>query len=294
MGYLFLLIAAIFNMTKSYGSKKISGRVSGFSETVDISLCRNLFCAVIGAVIIALNTPQAFSMPLKGWIICLVAGVAVGTSYVVWVLALKAGVYVFANATNTASFMVAVFFGIFVFGEKLTLSKALAIVLIIIALLFMSKYQTETRGKITHVHLLLLVLVFVSQGFASATQKWFTYELPDMSVHAYTFYSLFISVIILTLFTFFIPNKPKLKQRAAGVKSFLPWITLMAICFYATTYFQTGASSRLDAVVMYPIYNGSLLVAGNIMAWLCFSEKPSKNSIIGAILVFAAVVLSGI
>lgn len=294
MGYLFLLIAAIFNMTKSYGSKKISRRVSGFAETVDISLCRNFFCAVIGAVIIALNDPKAFSMPLKGWLICLVAGVAVGTSYVVWVLALKAGVYVFANATNTASFMIAVFFGIFFFGEKLTLFKALAIILILVALVFMSKYQTEQRGKITAAHVLLLVFVFISQGFASATQKWFTRELPDLSVHSYTFYSLLISVVILAVFTLFIPNKPQIRERATGVKSFLPWIALMAVCFYATTYFQTGASARLDAVVMYPVYNGSLLVAGNIMAWLCFSEKPSRNSIIGATLVFAAVVLSGI
>lgn len=294
MGYLFLLIAAIFNMTKSYGSKKISGRVSGFSETVDISLCRNLLCAVIGAVIIALNNPKIFIMPKKGWIICLIAGAAVGASYVVWVLALKSGVYVLANATNTASFMIAVFFGIFVFGEKLTLSKVLAIVFILVALVFMSKYQNEARGKITHVHLLLLFLVFVSQGFASATQKWFTRELPDLSIHAYTFYSLLISVVFLAVFTLFIPNKPKIKERAVSVKNFASWIILMAICFYATTYFQTGASARLDAVVMYPLYNGSLLVAGNIMAWLCFSEKPSRNSIIGASLVFAAVLLLGI
>ena len=294
MGYLFLFIAAVFNMTKSYGSKKISGRVSGFSETVDISLCRNLLCTVIGAAIIVLGDPKAFAMPTKGWIICLVAGFAVGASYVVWVLALKAGVYVFANATNTASFMVAVFFGIFFFGEKLTLFKALAIILILAALVFMSKYQTESRGKITIAHILLLVSVFVSQGFASATQKWFTYALPDQSVHTYTFYSLFISVIVLTIFMFFIPGQPRFKERASGVKSLLPWVILMAICFYATTYFQTGASARLDAVVMYPMYNGSLLVAGNIMAWLCFSEKPSRNSIIGAILVFAAVVLAGL
>ena len=66
----------------------------------------------------------------------------------------------------------------------------------------------------------------------------------------------------------------------------------MAVCFYSTTLFQTKASNLLDAVVMYPAYNGTLLVAGNLMAWLCFSEKPNKNSIIGVILVFTAIVLS--
>ena len=293
MGFLLLLAAAVFNMTKSYGSKKISGQVSGFAETVDISLCRNILCTVIGAVIIACSSPHGFDLPAKGLVICLVAGVATGLNYVVWVLALKSGVYLFANATNTASFIIAVFAGVAFFNEELTPVKVLAILLILTALLFMGKYQTGTRGKITPKHLLLLFLVFVSQGVMSVSQKWFTREFPETPAHTYTTYSLLVSVVILAVFTLFIPDKPKVNTRVKSLKSFLPWVTLMAVCFYSTTFFQLAASARLDAVVMYPVYNGILLLAGNLMAWFCFGEKPNRNSIIGAILVFSAILLIG-
>lgn len=293
MGFLLLLAAAVFNMTKSYGSKKISGRVAGFAETVDISLCRNILCTVIGAAIIACTSPMGFVLPTKGLIICFVAGLAVGLNYVVWVLALKSGVYLFANATNTASFIIAVFAGVAFFNEELTPAKVLAILLILAALAFMGKYQTRTRGKITPKHLILLFLVFVSQGVSSVSQKWFTREFPEIPAHTYTLYSLLVSVVILAIFTLFIPNKPQIKTRVKSLKSFLPWVALMAVCFYATTFFQLAASARLDAVVMYPVYNGLLLLAGNLMAWFCFGEKPNRNSVIGAILVFSAILLIG-
>lgn len=294
MGYLFLLIAAFLNLTKSYCSKRISGRVDTLAETVDMTLVRNFLCAVIGALLILLTQKGDFSLPAAGWGICLVAGVAIGVNYIVWVLALKSGVYLFASAANSAGFIVAVLCGLLFFEEQLTLLKGLAIVLILVAMLFMGRYQKDTGGKTKPVHLLLLFLVFLSGGISSVTQKWFTRTLPEVSAHSYTFYSLAISVALLLIFTFFLPKRPPAQARVKSVKGLLPWIAVMAGCFYGVTYFQTGASAMLDAVVMYPVYNGALLAAGSIMAWVCFSEKPNRNSIIGVLLVFAAVVLAGL
>ena len=147
-------------------------------------------------------------------------------------------------------------------------------------------------GKIDAVHILLLVLVFLSQGVSMATQKWFTKELPEVSIHVYTFYALLVSTLLLLLATFFISQKPKFKERAGRAKTLSGWVVLMAVCFYAVTFFQTKASSLLDAIVVYPVNNGLSLVAGNVMAWICFSEKPTKNSIVGMILVFLALMFS--
>ena len=157
---------------------------------------------------------------------------------------------------------------------------------------FMGKYQKESAGKIQPVHLLLLFLVFLSSGISFVTQKQFTRSIPEASAHTYTFYSLLISVALLLAMSLFVGKGVKIKERAKQLAPLSPWIVLMAICFYSTTFFQTKASNLLDAVVMYPVYNGTLLAAGNFMAWFCFSEKPSRNSIIGVLLVFTAIVLS--
>ena len=143
MGLFFLFLAAAFNMTKSYSSKRISTKVSGLSAAVDMTLCRNLLCTVIGAIFIAVNGVDGFIMPPIGWVICLGAGISIGANYIVWILALKSSVYLFANASNTASFIIAALCGILFWNEKLSVYKALAIVLILTAMFFMGKYQKQ-------------------------------------------------------------------------------------------------------------------------------------------------------
>ena len=295
MAFVFLFLAAFLNLTKSYCSKRISGRVDGFSETVDMTMMRNLLCAVIGALILLCMGIDRFSMSPIGWLICTVSGVAVGLNYIVWVLALKSGVYLLASASNSASFIVAALCGIIFFEEKLTVTKGAAILLILLAMLFMGRYQKDADGKkMKPMHLVYLFFVFLSAGISSVTQKWFTRTLPEVTPHTFTFYSLLISCVILLVVTFFIPQKKTVRERSKSIGGLFVWIALMAVCFYGVTYFQTMAAADLDAIVMYPAYNGTLLAAGSLMAWLCFGEKPNRNSIIGVILVFAAVVLAGL
>ena len=71
----------------------------------------------------------------------------------------------------------------------------------------------------------------------------------------------------------------------------LPWICIMGGSLYGVTYFQALASTHMDAIVLYPLNNGLVLVASMLMSWLVLKEKPSRNSIIGAVLVFAALML---
>lgn len=294
MGFVFLFIAAFCNITKSYGSKRISSRIGDLSVAVDVTLCRNILCALIGAVILLFSGIQSFYLPPLGWLICTVSGVAIGLNYIVWVLALRSGVYLLSSAASSSSFMLAVLCGLLFWNEQLSLTKGLAILLILLALFFMGKYQKEARGTIKPKHLLLLLLVFLSGGMSSVCQKWFTRALPAMSAHVFTFYSLLISVCLLLAASVILRDRATGKERASRIKGLSGWIVLMAVCFYAVTFFQTKAAALLDAILLYPIYNGTVLAAASLMAWLFFGEKPSKNSIIGVILVFLAVLLAGL
>jgi drug/metabolite transporter (DMT)-like permease len=291
MAYIFLLTAILLNLVKSFCSKRISGRVSGLSDTVDVTLVRNILCALLGVMIIFMGGTEGFFMPPIGWIICTVSGIAIGANYVVWVLSLRSGVYLLTSTANSANFIVAVFCAVVFFKESLPLPKILAIVFILLAIFFMGKYQTESQGKPKPLHILLLFLVFLTAGVSSVTQKWFTRTLPEISAHTFTFYSLLVSVVLLTIFSTVLPHKPTFKARTKSLSASIIWIVIMAIAFYGVTYFQTGASALLDAVVMYPMYNGLTLAGGCLMAWFCFKEKPSRNSVIGIILVFIAIML---
>ena len=66
----------------------------------------------------------------------------------------------------------------------------------------------------------------------------------------------------------------------------------MGVAVYGVTYFKTVANDYLDTIVLYPLNNGLTFVGSCLMAWICFKEKPNKFSIIGMVLVFAALLLS--
>ena len=292
MGYILLVIAAVLNTTKSYCSKRVSNKVEAASDAVDVALARNLVCASIGAALLLISGVQNFYMPSGGWLICIISGISIGLNYAVWLLALKVGVFMLLGAVSSASFLIAVVSGVMFFGEVFTIKKGIAMILMCIAIVCMGRYQIRLKQRLGFVQILLLFLVFLTAGFTSVTQKWFTRTLPTVSAHTFSFYSIVFSVVFLALFSLFLPKTESIGKRCVNLKPHVLLILIMAACFYGVTYFQTSASLSLEAIVMYPLYNGMVLAAESSMAWLCFSEKPDRNSIIGVLLTFVAIILS--
>lgn len=292
MGYIFVVITVIMNVTKGFCSKKISRNLKDFCDNVNVNILRNVLCTVFGVAFVFLMGHGNLGMPSEGFIICALSGALTAASYIVWLKALRTGVYMFASAANNSGFIIAVFCGVFLFGERLTIFKAFAIILILAALYFMTLYQTSFGTKPSLSDVLVLLGVFVTSGLSSVIQKQFTRVLPETSVHLYTLYTFAFSVIILLIFRPFVKSRASASEQAVKLKVLFPMIVVMGLTLYGATYFQTLAASGLDAVVVYPLTNGLNLIGASLMAWAAFGEKPNRYSIIGAFLVFAALVLS--
>lgn len=290
MGLVYILFATVLNTVKGYGSKKVSGKLTCFADNVNLSLLRSLVCALLGGIFLVIGGTIP-AIPAKGLLICTIAGAALSVNYVVWVLSLKTDAYMFASAASSSGFVVAVLGGILLLGERLTLGKSAAILCILAAMWFMLRYQTEFSGRPAMKDLLLLVLVFFTQGISQLTQKQFTQALPDISAHVYTFWAFAISAGMLLVLRLFMRYPGTRREEAVRVKGLLPWIGVMGGSLYGVTYFQALASMHMDAIVLYPLNNGLVLVASMLMSWFALKEKPSRNSIIGAVLVFAALML---
>lgn len=291
MGLIYILLAAILNTVKGFCSKKVSGKLDCLADNIDLSLLRSVVCALLGALFLLANGVMPH-LPAKGWLICIVAGASISVNYAAWVLALRTDAYMFASAASSSGFIVTVLGGILLFGETLTPAKGGAILLILLAMWFMLRYQKEFSGMPSAKNLLLLGAVFLTQGISQLSQKQFTRTLPEVSVHVYTFWAFVISAVLLLLFRLLMHYPGTRAAEAAKVKGLLVWIAVMGISLYGVTCFQAMASARMDAIVLYPLNNGLALLCGSIMAWAAFREKPSRNSIIGAILIFAALMLT--
>ncbi len=292
MGYIFILLTSIFNVTKGLCSKKASYKMDCLSDNINMNLLRNSMCVILGALFILFIGNGEFSMPPMGLFICTCSGAVMAFSYVVWVMSLKTDSYMFASAANNAGFIIAALCGILFFGEKLTICKAFAILFIIIALYFMTLYQTSFDKKPSAHDIFVLVLVFASSGLNATVQKWFTVALPGTAVHLYTFYTFIVSVILLSVYRLISRSPKTVSDEVATMKTVFPLVVIMSFSLYGATYFQALAATMLDAVVLYPTSNAINLIGGSIMAWIMFGEKPNKYSIIGTVLIFIALVMS--
>ena len=66
----------------------------------------------------------------------------------------------------------------------------------------------------------------------------------------------------------------------------------MAIGNFASTYFQSVAAKTVDSIILYPMFNALILIAGGIVSAVLFKEKFTKSCLVGLILVFVALILS--
>ena len=294
MGFLLIFGAVILNLVKAYSSKKLSKTTDCLVDNINLSVLRNLFCAILGAVFIFIFAGADFSMPWQGFLICVLAGAITSVNYIAWVMALKTDAIVFASTANNANFIVVGICGVLFFGEQVTVAQGLAVLFILLACVFMVKYQKGVGDAPRMRDAMLLLTVFLAGGLTSVTEKCFARYVPTVSSHLYTFYTFSFSILILLCVRIFVshPQEVTVEQKRAKIKIFLPYAAVMGVAIYGVTYFKTLANSFLDTIVLYPLNNGLTLVASALMAWACFGEKPNKNSIIGMILIFLALLLS--
>ena len=291
LGYLFILITVLLNVSKGGCSKKVSTQLECTADNINLCFVRNFICVVIGAAILLFGG-IGFSMPAVGWLVCAVSGISMTVNYIVWLMALKGDAYMLANTANTASFVIAAICGVAVFGEHISFAKLVAFLLIVIAMYFMIRYQTKLYTKPSLRDFVLLAAVFVTAGANSVCQKLFTFFVKGFSVNLFTFYTFAISCLVLAVMRPFFKGNVSVRGQAGRLAKLMPYILFMGAALYGATFFQSEATKLVDTVILYPLNSALSVLGSGVMAWIFFSEKPSKDSIIGAVFVLAALVLS--
>ncbi len=291
MGYLYIFLTVLLKVSKGGCSKKVSSRLSGTLDSINLSLVRNFICVVIGAIVV-LSSGIGFEMPIVGWLICLLSGISMTANYIIWLMALKGSAYMLANTADTSSFIIAAVCGVAVFGEKISLTKLCAFLLIVIAMYFMIRYQTKLYTKPTLRDFVLIVGVFLTAGANSVCQKLFTFFVEGYSVNLFTLYTFVISCLILIVLRMFFKATAEPKEQFKTIYTLLPHILFMGAALYGATFFQAEATKLVDTVILYPLSSSLSVLFSSVMAWIFFSEKPSRDSVIGAAFVLAALIFS--
>lgn len=291
MGYIFLFLSVFTNAVKGYCSKRISGDVKTAGNAVTLNLVRNIF-VVMAAFAIGYFTVgnEMFVLSYTEILITAVAGIAMALFVIFWTLAVKTDVYMLVSASGSASFIVPAIIGCFLLGERITYTKMTSFLLILIALYFLLRYQIKLGGKISVKSLALLAGVLLSQGTNQSMQKVYVFYIGK-DASAFTAWSFVFTVIALIVGKLILPRSEYSEDKKLVRDNFI-YILLMAAGLFGTSYFQTAAASRMDAIILYPLSSALSLVAGSTMASIFFKEKIKRDCVIGVIIVFLALILS--
>lgn len=291
MGYICIFISVFFNALKGYCSKQIGNRIRSLMDAVNFNILRNAICCVIALAAVIFKNGIIFSFVPAELAIYIVSGISMAVFVVCWTVAVKSDAYMLVSACSSASFTVPCLFGFLLLHEYMTVFKAAAFFLILISLYFLLRYNISLNKKIDGRQLFVLFLILLSQGINQTTQKLFAFYIVGKDVSYYTLFSFIFTVIALAAVKPFL-KKPASAAEVLPMKGNLRYIGIMAFGLFGTSYFQSLAAKRVEAILLYPMVSALSLVAGSVMASVFFKEKMRKDCVIGIFVLFAALMLS--
>jgi drug/metabolite transporter (DMT)-like permease len=203
----------------------------------------------------------------------------------------KQGISV-AQVANRMSVVVPISIAILFYGDGISVSKIIGIVLAIMAVYLVS--HKETQGKVADKFWWLFpLIIFVCSGIIDSSINYAQRNLlNDVNFDA------FLSTIFATAFVFgfivllyqLIIKKEKFQWQA------IPAGLILGTINFGTMYFIISAlnTNVLEPSVLFPINNLSILTLSTVVSVIVFKEKLSSKNWIGIGLSLLAILILGL
>jgi len=299
MGYLFLLASICSGAIKGFFGKKISDKTSGIKSAVLSNIIRMLFCIPIGFIFVLFDGGvSTLGVSIDVLLISALAGVATSVFIVSWLLGVQKGAYSTVDTFVAMSVLVPIIFSVIFYGERVSLSQIIGLLLLFSAVIIMSLYTNQIKQKMTLSTILLLLVVSLANGFADFSFKIFNHRTPSVPASVFNFYIYVFSAIILTIVFFCLKEKApadnnleeselSLPQKKADLdKRKILYIAIMALCLFCHSLFKTLAASRLDSVQLFPLQQGTAICISLFMAAAFFKERINPLCVVGVVILF--------
>ena len=291
MGYLFLSFALAAGLAKGYCGKKTSGFMNSFSDASFASFIRMLFCAAFGLLIVLFSGDLSEIIPsVNMLLISLLSGVASAFFVLTWLISVRQSAYMFVDIFLMFGVVLTLVLSNIFFSEAIKLTQWLGVALLFVSILLMCSYNNSIKSKLKFSSLLLMTLCGASFGVADFSQKLFVKALPNSSAAVFNFYTYVFSGLTL-LFVYAVSKKNKKDEKAKFPKEIVGYILVMAVCLFLNSFFKTLAANHLDAVLLYPLNQGSALILNSVMCAVAFKERLNFKGILGITIAFVSLVV---
>ena len=290
MGYLFLAAGLAACGVKGFCGKKQSMLISGTRPAAIVSLLRFLISAVIGFLLVLAGgdlSSLSFDAPTLG--ILILSGAANAIMLITWLLAVQRSAYVLLDVFATVGVIVPLTVCRLLYNEEIRLIQWGGFALLCCAALVMCSYSMRLKKKrMSGADLALLCVFGLSNGTGDLSQKLYVRAAENGSPAAFNFYTFVFAGAALVLVLLFMPRR---ESDVFPFRRVWGYILVMALTLFAVNYCKTAAAGVLDAMQIYPIFQGGILVINLLVAAIFFGEKLTKQSIAGMAMCFGAMLL---
>ena len=293
-GYLFAAAAVLCGSTKGFCGKKISAFTSTVGRAAYANLVRMLLCIAVG-IVVALVSAGLTALVASPYVllISLLSGASNAIFVISWLFAVQRGAYMLVDVFLTLGTALPILLSYFVYGEKIGGTRVIGFFVLVGATLCLMSYSSREKQKIRPLDLLPILLAGITHGLVGFSQKMFVHAGTTDSLATFNLYTYAFAGALLALF--FICLRARAPRSQEGISPMPPvtylYIAVMALCLFAGSYFSTLAARHLDAVILFPLSQGSNLILATLMASVFFGEKIRWRLIFGLLLAFVGLLI---
>ena len=294
MGYLYLLLALAFGLTKAYCGKRTSGAATCFYNAILINFVRMCLCIAVGLLFVFMDgiSSLACTSP-KLLLISLLSGISVACFTVSWLLAVRTNAYMIVEVFVMGGVAVPLILCRILYREAIGWVQIIGLLLLLVAVYCMCTYRHKEKVSLSLPNFLLKLLCAISTGISDFSQKLYVKEIANASISVFNLYTyIFASIFLVGLCIGLKPKGTDNTQPSPRVlKPIFLYVVIMAACLFLNAYFKTLSAKHLDAVLLYPLNQGCAVVLSLVMSVVLFKEKTTAKGIIGIALSVVAVIL---
>lgn len=293
MGYLFAFVAVFCGATKGFCGKKISAYTSELSSAAYLNFLRMLMCIGIGFIIVLLGegtSALAVSPTVLG--ISALSGIFTSAQVISWLFSVRRGAYMLVDVFLTVGVIVPMILSSIFYGESIGFNEIIGLLFLFAATAFLCSYSSGIKQKIRLSDILILTLAGTVNGLVGFSQKMFINNSQGSSATVFNFYTYVFSAAVLAVF-FLLTSKKKenAQEKQKMPKSAYVFVSIMAVCLFGHSYFNTLAANILSAAQLYPLSQGAGLIISTIMASAFFGEKIKPRLVVGVCLAFVGLLI---
>ena len=222
----------------------------------------------------------------------------------VYYYAMQSGPLSYTTFFFSASMIVPVIIGLFVWDESLKMTQGIGMAMFMAAFYCISVLGGEKGGKVNVRWIILCFATWLLNGLIGVVSKQHQInmagtEYVQMMMMSFVFAAVF--ALIAAVFFAVLDSKKEKKTVGAVVKTdmSLMWhgkVPLLGAALGSgmANVIMTYLSSRLPGGYLYPITLGSVVVLVSLFSILVLKEKPSKPGLIGILIGLVAIVVTNL